>query len=1173
MSRALSSESFAVVAADHPLDAADPYLLSALAADPRLGEATGRILVLVGRPERARQITAALELYAAPGTVRRFPAPDVLPYERMADDPTNAAGRLGVLAALSAPRGDRAARAIIVASAPALMAPTLGPDDFRWATRRLRSRDVVGMDDLLAHWVDLGYEPAATVETPGSFSRRGGIVDIWPPTSETPVRLEFWGDEIESLRYFDPETQRSTLAAEEVAVAPCYELPLWKRHEVTATLRGIGTKALRSEVREEWDRELDGLEIGDYGEGLGIFAPYFGRLPSLLDYLDPGDLIVLDEPEGVALAAGEMERHAEELHAEFVAQGELPSGLRRPYLTWDDLAPALEAHPRLLLGPASAVNAESLPAPEFNSPRLYSGNIAEAIDDVRAALARRERIVIVSPQVQRLRELFEEADIYPTQRKVGRQGPEHAGAQSTIHNPQSALAGLVEPILDPPVAGSLHLLAAQLDGGWQGDALIETTVLTDLELFGRVQPQRKAVRSGRTAAVEEFLRDVKPGDFVVHIEHGIARYAGLVKMGAGEVEREYMQLDYAEGDRLYVPIEQTDRVAAYIGTGTGTPTLHRLGSGDWARAKKKVQAATAELAQELLALYAAREAAPGHAYSPDGQWQEELEGAFPYLETPDQMQAIEEVKADMENGRPMDRLICGDVGFGKTEVALRAAFKAVLDGKQVAVLVPTTILAQQHFTTFSERMAAFPVTVEMLSRFRTRKEQERILAGLAEGRVDIIIGTHRLLQKDVHFRDLGLVVVDEEQRFGVKHKERLKQLRREVDVLTMTATPIPRTLHMAMVGVRDMSVIETPPEERLPIKTYVTAYRDSLVREVIEREMERSGQVYFVHNRVQSIGIVARELQKLLPDARFAVGHGQMEEHQLEEVMTAFIEKKYDVLICTTIIESGLDIPNVNTLIVDNANNYGLAQLYQLRGRVGRSDKRAYAYFLYRQGHKVTDVAQERLHTIEQATELGAGFRIALKDMEIRGVGNLLGPEQHGNVGLVGFNLYTRLLSGAVAEAKGLPRPVEPPPVALDLPITAYLPADYVADSGERLRLYQRLARIRSESGERDMRRELEDRFGPLPEPAQSLLLIVRFKSLAMRAGVEAINTLEDEFVIVLTPDAARQRLGPQFHYDLGKKLGSGVRITQRQVRLRRKPLGTRWVNTLEEVLEELVEE
>jgi transcription-repair coupling factor (superfamily II helicase) len=1163
------------IAAGDLLDSAKPYLLAALAADPALGPAPGRILVITGRPERARQITAALELYAAgPGAARRFPAPDLLPYERIAADPSITAGRLAVLAALSAapPAAGPTPRAVVVTSAMALMTPTISPDDFRWATRRLHRDDEVGMDDLLAHWVDLGYEPTSAVEDPGTFSRRGGIVDIWPPTSPQPVRLEFWGDQIESLRYFDPETQRSTTPTEELVVPPSCELPLWRRDAALPDIRGINLQEVRAEVREEWERQIAGMDVGEFCEGREIFAPYFtGRLPSLLDYLEPGDLVVLDEPETIALAAGELERSAEEGYADFVAQGELPAGLRRPYLAWADLAPGLERVPRLALG-GGAASGDALPVPEFAPARLYAGAIAALIDDTRAALERGERMVIVSQQAQRLRELFEEAEIYPTRRKTP-PGPGPRPAKPEDKAATAHLAGLIEPLLDPPAPGALHLLQAGLDGGWQGDLILETRVLTDLEVFGRTQPQRRsASKAARTAAVEEFLRELKPGDFVVHIEHGIARYTGLVKMGAANAEREYMQLDYAEGDRLYVPIEQTDRVAAYIGTGAAAPALHRLGSGDWSRAKKKVQAATVELARELLALYAGREAAPGHVYSPDTQWQEELEGAFPYVETEDQMRAIEEVKADMESPRPMDRLICGDVGFGKTEVALRAAFKAVMDGKQVAVLVPTTILAQQHFNTFSDRMAAFPVTVEMLSRFRTRREQERILADLASGQVDIIIGTHRLLQKDVQFKDLGLVVVDEEQRFGVRHKERLKQLRREVDVLTMTATPIPRTLHMAMVGVRDMSVIETPPEERLPIKTYVTAYRDSLVREVIQRELERGGQVYFVHNRVQSIGIVARELQKLLPEARFAIGHGQMEEHQLEEVMTAFVEGKTDVLISTTIIESGLDIPNVNTLIVDQANNYGLAQLYQLRGRVGRGDKRGYAYFLYHQGRKVTDVAQERLHTIEQATELGAGFRIALKDMEIRGVGNLLGPEQHGAVGLVGFDLYTRLLAGAVEEAKGNPRPVEPPPVTLDLPITAYLPADYVADSSERLRIYQRLARIRDEAGVRDLRRELEDRFGALPQPAQNLLLIVRFKSLALRAGVEAINTVEDEFVIVLSLEAARRRLGPQLHYNLGKKLNEAVRITQRQVRLQRRALGDRWVTVLEEVLEELAE-
>jgi transcription-repair coupling factor (superfamily II helicase) len=1194
----------AIVAAEDLLDAAKPYLLAALAADSALGPPAGRIFVLTSRPERARQIADALRLYAAdPAAVAPFPAPDLLPYEQIAADPALVAGRLAVLALLSGrpsapPAGDSplpsegrgagglGSRPVVVASAMALMTPTLSPADFRWAVRTVRKGQEIAMDDLLAHWVDLGYEPAATVETRGAFSRRGGIVDIWPPPSEAPVRLEFWGDEIESLRYFDPDTQRSSTSLDSLLVPPSCELPLWRRNDVVPQLREIDLGNTRTEVREEWQRNIAGMEIGEFCEGRELFAPYFSEpLPSLLAYLEPGDLVVVDNPEAVALAAGELERSAEELHAELVAQGELPADLRRPYLAWSDLAAALAATQRLTLGgladdPESPAG-EVLPLPEFTPPRAYHGNLAEAIADVRAALERGERIVVVSQQSQRLRELFEEAEIYPTRRKVPPSlAPRPAPKPRTPAPPRSEdkviaaqLAGLIEPLLDPPAAGALHLVQAGLDAGWQGDLLLYGRLLTDLELFGRVQPARRgANKPARTAAMEEFLREVKAGDYVVHIEHGIARFTGLVKMGMGGGEREYMQLEYADGDRLYVPIEQTDRVSPYIGTGQGTPALHRLGTGDWARAKKRVQAATLELARELLALYATREAVPGHAYSPDSTWQEELEASFPYVETEDQMRAIEEVKLDMENTRPMDRLVCGDVGFGKTEVALRAAFKAVLDGKQVAVLVPTTILAQQHYTTFSTRMAAFPMTVEMLSRFRSPKDQRRILQDLAAGKVDIIIGTHRLLQKDVQFHDLGLVVVDEEQRFGVRHKERLKQLRREVDVLTMTATPIPRTLHMALVGVRDMSVIETPPEDRLPIKTYVTAYRDPLVREVIQRELERGGQVYFVHNRVQSIGIVRRELEKLLPGVRLAVAHGQMEEDQLEKVMTEFIEGKYDVLICTTIIESGLDIPNVNTMIVDNANNYGLAQLYQLRGRVGRGDKRAYAYFLYRPGHKVTDIAQERLHTIEQATELGAGFRIALKDMEIRGVGNLLGPEQHGNVGAVGFDLYTRLLAGAVEEVKGHERPIDPPPLTLDVPLTAFLPEDFVHDSGERLRLYQRLARARGESGVRDLRREIEDRFGPLPEPAENLLRLVRLKSLAVRAGVEAINTLDDEFVIVLHPAAALKRLGPLFHYHMGQRFDEGIRISQHQVRLGRRPLGTAWLPALEEVLEELAE-
>ncbi|HWQ11820.1 MAG TPA: transcription-repair coupling factor [Roseiflexaceae bacterium] len=560
-----------------------------------------------------------------------------------------------------------------------------------------------------------------------------------------------------------------------------------------------------------------------------------------------------------------------------------------------------------------------------------------------------------------------------------------------------------------------------IDEGFRSPEL-NLTLYTDSEIFGwrnrRLLRERRRKRDRSAEERAAFLRGLKVGDYVVHIEHGIAAYEGLVRRSVGGVERDYLNLRYAEGDRLYVPVDQIDRVSRYIGAGDAVPQLTRLGTQDWERAKRKARQAVQELADELIRLYAERQLSQGHAFSPDTEWQRELEAAFPYAETPDQLRAIADVKADMESPHPMDRLICGDVGFGKTEVALRAAFKAVQDGKQVALLVPTTVLAQQHYETFSRRMAPFPVTVEMISRFRSPKEQADIIRRLARGEVDILIGTHRLLSKDIIFKDLGLLVVDEEQRFGVRHKERIKQLRANVDVLTLTATPIPRTLHMALSGIRDLSVIDTPPEDRVPIKTYVLPYDENLVREAVLRELERDGQVYFVHNRVHSIYYVADKLRQLVPEAEIAVGHGQLHEHQLERVMLEFFSGKDDVLVSTTIIESGLDVPNANTIIIDDAVNYGLAQLYQLRGRVGRSAQRAYAYLFYKSDRPQTPEAQERLQAIQEATELGAGFRIAMRDLEIRGAGNLLGAEQSGHIAAVGFDLYSRLLEQAVRTLK-----------------------------------------------------------------------------------------------------------------------------------------------------------
>ena len=716
--------------------------------------------------------------------------------------------------------------------------------------------------------------------------------------------------------------------------------------------------------------------------------------------------------------------------------------------------------------------------------------------------------------------------------------------------------------------------------------------LTDAELFGWGKPKPRRPQRTRAMAPEVFFADVQPGDFVVHIEHGIGRFHGLLRMPVDGTEREYLQVEYAQGDQLYVPVHQADRLARYVGAGEAIPSLHRLGTAEWEQVKQRARRAVAEIADDLLELYAAREVVQGHAFSPDAAWQHELEASFPYVETEDQLVAIEAVKQDMEQARPMDRLICGDVGYGKTEVALRAAFKAIMDNKQVAILVPTTVLAQQHYTNFSRRLAAFPVSVAMLSRFQTSGQQDRVLSGLANGSVDLVIGTHRLLSNDVAVKDLGLLIVDEEQRFGVAHKERIKQLRTEVDVLTLTATPIPRTLHMSLTGVRDLSTIDTPPEERLPIKTFVGDFDETLVRQAILREIDRNGQVFFVHNRVQGIEQIAARLGKIVPEVRIAIAHGQMPERELSAVMLAFAEGDYDVLVCTSIIESGLDIPNANTIIINRADMFGLAQLYQLRGRVGRSAVRAYAYMLVDKYKALSEDARRRLEAIQEASELGAGFRIAMHDLEIRGAGELLGSRQHGHIAAVGFDLYTRLLAQAVNEARegltkdegrrtkdedagegirrssfvvrhSLAEDPLAPTVQLDLNLPARIPESYVPEAALRLQLYRRLAGLTALDAVDELAHEFADRFGPTPEEVRNLLFVVQIKVLAINAGVEAIGFEEGQLLIkcarleTLDRNALQERL---------KSQGVSARVARRAIWLEMRE-GREWREDLAKTL------
>ncbi len=1090
------------------------------------------IAVIVRNGQRAKSLREELIVWSrtAPARILLLPGPDVLPYEGLAPDPGIVHQRLRAMSALAewieSPVGDPP---VIVAAAHAVVQKTLSPSALASARRTVRKGMRIDPIELMARAVAMGYEVSEIVEAPGTISRRGGIVDVFSPIHDGPARIEFFGNEVESIRWFDPVTQRSTGPADAISIVPAREVLPASKERVESAFDALDLSNCGDGARDALREAAELLSVGQWRDGLEFYGALLNR-HIFTDHLPDGSLIVLDDPEAIAGEMQAIEEHAAGVRATLVERGDLPKNFPSPYLPWAELLE--KGLPgRRLLSLGSWGEGKEAPFLDFSAPPSYGGRLSRLVEDLRGELQRRTRVILVSQQSERISELLRGHDL---------------------------CVSSVTRLEEIPPAGSVTILHGAIESGWR---LGDTLMLSDAEIFGFVKERRPP--PGRRPHEGVFLADLAVGDFVVHVDHGIARFNGTTRMRTDGIEREYLVLEYAEGDKLYVPTDQVDRVGRYVGSGGYVPALSRLNTQEWARTKERVKHATKEMAAELLAIYAAREIASGIAFEPDSPWERQLEASFPYVETPDQARTIQEVKRDMESPRPMDRLVCGDVGYGKTEIAVRAAFKAVCNGMQVAVLVPTTVLAQQHYVTFTQRLAAFPATVEMLSRFRSPKEQQKVIEGLALGSVDICIGTHRLLQNDVVFHNLGLVIIDEEQKFGVAHKERLKKLRSEVDVLTLTATPIPRTLHMAMVGVRDMSTIETAPEARMPIKTRVGEYDPQMVREAILREIERKGQVFFVHNRVQSIGWVADQLRELVPEARIAVAHGQMPEDELESVMYDFVLGKYDVLVCTTIIESGLDLPNANTLIVNQADRLGLTQLYHLRGRVGRSDVRAYAYLFYDKGKQLTETARKRLKTIFEATELGAGFRIAMKDLEIRGAGNILGPEQSGHVGAVGFDLYCRLLAEAVEELKagGIKPSQKPELPSVDIPLPMHIPEDYVPDLAARLALYHRIAKVESLEQIKDLREEIADRFGKMPSPVENLLFGVRIKILAQRAAVQKIFTDGKEIVLSLEGQALEARSGRL------RMFGSSIKVGLSQVRLNVARIGRQWPRMLEEVL------
>jgi len=1122
-------------------ESARPFVIAALASMLKQP-----LLVVVEDEVQANAMVESLKAFAErPNDVLCLPDRDALPYERLISDALTTQQRMQAMIALA----EQERNVLVVCSARVLTQPVMPPQELSATLYNLQPGQEVDLTLMLEHLYNLGYSPVAEVEEPGQFSHRGGIVDLFPPTLPRPVRIEFFGDEIESLRTFDQETQRSLNPIASCIVGPAREaLPL-RGPEAVKELEQLNSEMLHRECEERWKRDLEELRQQHSFEDIAFYLPYLHKVATILDYLPRKGLLILDNPESIQNRIAELAEQAQEMKERFERDRENPTQLRDAFFGWNQLEPQIQQRRQLhFAGMLSAAEGEfdahlhggtSHLMPHYSSASSYGGRLRAFAQDCRKALDNRERVVIVTAQARRMAEVL---------------GDESILHDATIHvSPGTNINSL-------PETGTVTLLQGQLMEGWQSRSLA-LSVFTDTEIFG--WSRRRNLQRRKPITPSSFLAEVNPGDYVVHQEHGIGRFEGLVKLRMAGVEREYLLIHYAGTDKLYIPTDQLDRVTRYIGMGEAVPALSKLGSTEWTRAKSKVKENVQEIARELLRLYSVREASKGFAFSPDAEqpWLQELEDAFPYEETPDQARAIEEVKADMERPRPMDRLVCGDVGYGKTEVALRAAFKAVLDQRQVAILVPTTILALQHFNTFKERLKAFPVRVELLSRFRSEKEQKQILEDLAFGKVDIVIGTHRLLQKDVVFLNLGLLVVDEEQRFGVVHKERLKQLRSEIDVLTMTATPIPRTLHMSLVNLRDMSVIETPPQERLPIRTTIREYDESLIREAILREIDRGGQIFFVHNRVQGIQVIAQKLQRLVPEARFVVGHGQMAEDQLERVMMDFSSGEFDVLISTTIIENGLDIPNANTIIVNNAAYFGLAQLYQLRGRVGRATHQAYSYFLYNKDAKLTPIQEKRLRAIFEATELGAGFRIAMKDLEIRGAGNLLGAEQSGFMNSVGFDLYCKLLAEAVQELQGKQVEVATPTASVDLPLDSYLPDEYIGDRTLKVNFYQRLANLQMPEQVDAMAAELQDRFGTPPLPAQNLLAMVRLKVEAAALGFEAIALKDNELVLTVRRTIVPNRIV------LYRRFRNEARVQQGVIRIPRRLFGTNWFEQLRELL------
>ncbi|MEI7027675.1 transcription-repair coupling factor [Paenibacillus sp. y28] len=1062
-----------------------PVMVSALTK-----ELDRPLLVVTHNMFAAQKLTEDLEECLPPGNVLLYPANELMVAESAVASPEMLAQRIDALSRLA-----RGFRGIVVAPYAGLRRLLPPSAVFRQAEVTVQVGDTLEPEAFLRRLVELGYERVERVERKGEMSVRGGIIDVYPLTAEAGYRIELFDVEVDSIRTFDPGDQRSIDKLERVSLAPCKELLAdSKRFQNAANhafelleeqLGKMTDRKAKQKLQEHIGHDIERLRQEHYFNDMYAYVSLlYPERQTLLDYVAQDTLLLLDEPPRLIETAKQLERD----EAEWVT-GQLADGKMLPACV---LAKKYETLLHRTPFPVLYLSLFLRQVPQ-TQPQNIVNFLCRAVQNFHGQMN------VLKSEMERWKK---------------------AGVQVMLLGSGEERVDRIRRVLNDYDISEPLIIDGNLQSGFELNS-VHLVVITEGEMF--TQKQRKARKVDKKIDNAERIKsysELKIGDYVVHVNHGIGKYVGIGTLEIGGIHKDYLHILYAGGDKLSVPIEQIDLIQKYIGSEEKEPKVYKLGGTEWNRVKSKVRTSVQDIADDLIKLYAERQSATGFGFGKDTPYQQEFEGMFPYDETVDQLRAIEEIKKDMEKPRPMDRLLCGDVGYGKTEVAIRAAFKAAIDGKQVAVLVPTTILAQQHYETFRERFSGYPFNIQVISRFRSKKEQNDTIKGVKAGTVDVIIGTHRLLSSDLQFKDLGLLIVDEEQRFGVSHKEKLKRLKTNVDVLTLTATPIPRTLHMSMLGVRDLSVIETPPENRFPVQTYVVEHSNSLIREAVERELSRGGQVYYLYNRVQGIQQMADQISMLVPDAKVTVGHGQMGEQELERTILDFLDGEYDVLVSTSIIETGVDIPNVNTLIVHDADKMGLSQLYQLRGRVGRSNRIAYAYFTYQRDKVLNEVAEKRLQAIKEFTELGSGFKIAMRDLSIRGAGNLLGAEQHGFIASVGFDLYSQMLGEEIARRKvemGEEAPVvQSLSVQLDINIDAYLPSDYIYDSMQKIEIYKKVSNIKTLEEASDLQEEMEDRFGTLPQAVLNLLSVARMKVYSAQYNVESITRKNEDWTITL---------------------------------------------------------